>query len=88
MINPTGSIAQTLREMYVSPSVSRAIIRTMEIVKELRKITKKDPDKIFVEMARGGKPEEKGKRTSSRREQIEKLYDSAKHLSVMKIYRI
>lgn len=78
MINPTGSIAQTLREMYVSPSVSRAIIRTMEIVKELRKITKKDPDKIFVEMARGGKPEEKGKRTSSRREQIEKLYDSAK----------
>ena len=78
MINPTGSIAQTLREMYVSPSVSRAIIRTMEIVKELRKITKKDPEKIFVEMARCGKPEEKGKRTSSRREQIEKLYDSAK----------
>lgn len=78
LINPTGNIAQTLREMYVSPSVSRAIIRTMEIVKELRKITKKDPDKIFVEMARGGKPEEKGKRTSSRREQIQKLYDSAK----------
>ena len=31
-INPTGSIAQTLREMYVSPSASRAIIRTMDIV--------------------------------------------------------
>lgn len=77
-INPTGSIAQTLREMYVSPSASRAIIRTMDIVKELRKIIKRDPDKIFVEMARGGKPEDKGKRTSSRREQIEKLFASAK----------
>lgn len=77
-INPTGSIAQTLREMYVSPSASRAIIRTMDIVKELRKIIKRDPDKIFVEMARGSKPEDKGKRTSSRREQIEKLFASAK----------
>lgn len=78
MANPTGGIAQTLREMYVSPSVSRAIIRTMDIVKELRKIIKRDPDKVFIEMARGSKPEDKGKRTSSRREQIERLYDSAK----------
>lgn len=50
----------------------------MDIVKELRKIIKRDPDKIFVEMARGSKPEDKGKRTSSRREQIEKLFASAK----------
>ena len=63
-----------LEEMYISNAVKRPIIRSLEIVKEVVKAFKRVPDKIFVEMARGGSPEQKNRRTQSRREQIEALY--------------
>lgn len=64
------SISRRLKNMYVSPAVRRSIIRTLDIVKELKTILKKAPDKIFIEMARGEGDTPKGSRTRSRREQI------------------
>lgn len=69
--HPT-TIETILKDMYISNAVKRPIYRTLDIVKDVRKACKCDPQKIFVEMARG--EGEKGKRTKSRREQIEDLY--------------
>lgn len=69
------SLDDRLKDMYISNSVKRPIIRAVDIVRDVVKANKRAPEKIFVEMARGSKPEEKGKRTSSRREQIMALYE-------------
>ncbi len=61
-----------LKKMYVSNTVKRQIYRTLDLVKDVRKVMKSDPDKIFVEMAR--EKGEKGVRTNSRRSQIQELY--------------
>lgn len=60
-------------ELYVSPSVKRAIWQTFKIVNELVKIIGKEPKKIFVEMARS---DEEKKETTSRKNMLQKLYDS------------
>lgn len=67
-------LEELLDDMYVSNAVKRPIYRTLDIVKDIVKVTKKAPTKIFVEMARGGG--EKGKRTKSRRDSILELYSS------------
>lgn len=61
---------ERLKDMYVPTAVCRAVTRTFDIVKELKKIQGRDPDKIFIEMARGTGETPKGKRTSSRKDQI------------------
>ena len=66
----------TVRDLYVSPSVKRTIWQTMQIVREVRKITGHDPKKVFIEMARGGG--EKGKRTESRKSKLYQLYKKCK----------
>ncbi len=68
------TIDAMLDSMYISNSVKRPIYRTLAILDDIRKATKTEPKRIFIEMARGGG--EKGKRTSSRREQIETLYSN------------
>lgn len=68
------SLDERMTEMCLPSAVKRSIIRTMDIVAEVVKANGKAPDKIFIEMARGGKPEEKGKRTKSRYEQLKELY--------------
>lgn len=68
------SLNERLDEMYISNAVRRPIIRTLEIVKEVTKAVGCPPEKIFVEMTRGDQPEKKGKRTESRREQIQRYY--------------
>lgn len=67
-----------LNDMYISNSVKRPIIRTLDIVKDVVKAAGKAPDKIFVEMARGGKPDQKGKRTRTRKQQLLDLYKQMK----------
>lgn len=62
-----------LEDMWVSNAVKRSIYRTFDIVKDVKKACGGPPEKIFIEMARGGG--EKGKRTDSRRKQIERLYE-------------
>ena len=71
------NISKRLKNMYVSPAVRRSIIRTLDIVKELRTILKKAPDKIFIEMARGEGDTPKGSRTKSRRDQITEYLDNS-----------
>ena len=67
------SLKERLDDMYVSNAVRRPIYRTLAIVKDIEKAFGK-PDKIFIEMTRGGSADQKGKRTKSRYQQILDLY--------------
>ena len=69
-------IEKYVNELYVSPSVKRSIIQTYKIAMEIKKITGKNPKKIFIEMAKGGG--EKGKRTEKRKDKIKELYKNMK----------
>lgn len=73
-------ISERLKEMYVPTAVRRSINRTVDIVKEIKSIIGRDPDKIFIEMARENDVSQKGKRTKSRREQITELFKSVKEI--------
>lgn len=65
----------TVKELYVSPSVKRSIWQTIKIVKELKKVMKSEPKKIFVEIARENK---ESRRTESRKTKLIELYKSCK----------
>ncbi|MCK6130773.1 type II CRISPR RNA-guided endonuclease Cas9 [Parvimonas micra] len=69
-------IKEYVNELYVSPSVKRSIIQTYKIAMEIKKITGKNPKKVFIEMAKGGG--EKGKRTEKRKDKIKELYKNMK----------
>ena len=69
-------IKEYVDKLYVSPSVKRSIIQTYKIAMEIKKITKKDPKKIFIEMAKD--KGEKGKTTEKRKDKIKKLYKNIK----------
>lgn len=68
------SLDKRLSEMYISSAVKRSIFRTFDVVRDVVKAKGCAPEKIFVEMARGGTPEQKGNRTQSRKEHLLKLY--------------
>lgn len=68
------TLTQRLEKMYVSNAVKRPIIRTMDIIDDVVKAMGGAPAKIFIEMARGSGPDQKGKRTKSRKEQLLELY--------------
>ena len=72
------SLNDWLSAMYVSNAVKRPIFRTADIVQEVVKAMGEPPAKIFVEMARGGTPEQKGKRTKTRKNQLLELYKQIK----------
>lgn len=61
--------------LYVSPLVKRPIHQSILITKEIEKIMKHPPKKIFVEVARVA---EEKKRTASRRSTLLDLYKSCK----------
>lgn len=68
------SIDDRMKEMCISNAVKRPILRTLDIVSDVVKANGGAPKKLFIEMARGGKPEQKGKRTKSRYQQLKELY--------------
>ena len=68
------SIDERMREMCISNAVKRPILRALDIVSDVVKAMGCAPQKIFVEMARGGMPDEKGKRTKSRYQKLKELY--------------
>ncbi len=70
------SLKDRLDSQRVSPAVRRAIVRTVDIVKDVSKCLNKAPDKIFIETARELGSGKKGKTTDSRKEKISKLYAS------------
>lgn len=80
------TLDQKMDVLYLPKPVRRAVSRTLDIMKELRSLLPDQPDRIFIEMARGGEPNKKGKRTQSRRTQIDKwLSEMRKDLSVSEL---
>lgn len=67
---------ETVENMYVSPSVKRQIWQTLKIVKELEKVMKESPKRVFIEMAR---EKQESKRTESRKKQLIDLYKACKN---------
>lgn len=67
------SIEDQLEEMYVSNAVKRPILRTLDVVNDVVSTLGCPPKKIFVEMARGADPDQKG-RTTTRKQQLLDLY--------------
>ncbi len=60
-----------VKDLYTSPAVKRGIWQSLLVVKELEKINKQVPKKIFIEMARG---EGEKKRTDSRKKFLLEKY--------------
>ena len=83
--NNPKSIDSRLADMYISNAVKRPILRTLEITKELNKIFRCQPKKVFIEMARGATDDQKNKRTKSRKDQIRELYDKLDNQEVAQL---
>ena len=79
------SVTERLDEMYVSNTVKRQIIRTLDILKDIKKVQKNDPKMVFIEMARGATEDQKGKRTKTRLDQIRELYNTVDTEDVRKL---
>lgn len=76
---PGMTLNERLDSMGISNAVKRPIIRTMDIVSDIVKANGKEAlRKIFVEMARGTSDDERGKRTKSRKTQLEEFYKKIK----------
>lgn len=72
----------TVQELYCSPSVKRAIWRSIELVREIIKIFGRAPKKLFIEMAREVNDDtRKGRRTVSRKQQLIDLYKNLREES-------
>ncbi|MBQ3034357.1 MAG: type II CRISPR RNA-guided endonuclease Cas9 [Deferribacterales bacterium] len=69
-----------LKDAYLSPATKRAVWQTITIAEEIKNITKKLPNKIFIEMARGDKNTKKGDagRTKTRQNTLLELYKNIK----------
>lgn len=69
-------------EEYVSPLMKRALRQSLKIVEELKKILKIDGfDSYFIETTRENKPENKGKRTLRRSDQLKDYFKAAKGIA-------
>lgn len=69
------ALSERLKDYRLSGSVRRSIYRTLDIVRDIAGVAGA-PRKIFIEMARGGTPEQRGQRTKSRRKFLMDLYQS------------
>lgn len=63
---------EDIEDLNVSAPVRRMIWQTLLVLQDVEKVLKRTPEKIFVEMPRGGG--EKGKRTQSRKKKFQELY--------------
>lgn len=70
------SYDNTVKDLIVSPANKRAIWQTVQITEEIKKVMKCEPERIFIEMARGGEKEKR--RTVSRKERLLELYAACK----------
>lgn len=70
-----SSLYSILDKLYLSSPAKRMVWQTLSIVKEIKKIMKGSPKKIFVEMARGA---DGTKRNKSRKYFLEELYKKNK----------
>ena len=70
------SYDNTVKDLIVSPANKRAIWQTVQITEEIKKVMKCKPERIFIEMARGGEKEKR--RTVSRKARLLELYAACK----------
>ena len=70
-------LSDRMDDMYLSNTVKRQVFRTLDVVRDIKKAFG-PPEKIFIEMARGGGADQKGVRTKSRKQQLMELYDACK----------
>ncbi len=70
--NNPKSISEQIEDMGLSGGVKRPVIRALDVVKDITSSLRKEPSKIFVEMARG--EDAVKERKLSRYEQIKALY--------------
>ena len=77
-IGNKASLSDKLDAFYISPAVERSIRQALKIVDEIVGIRKAPPAKIFVEVARDVNGKNPKQRTSSRKEQLQALYDHCK----------
>lgn len=66
---------ETIDHLAISPAVKRPIWQTLLVVKELQKVMKGAPKRIFLEVAR---EKQESKKTKSRKKQLEDLYKKCK----------
>ena len=66
-----------VKDLYVSPAVKHQLWQTVLIMDELYRVMGVEPEKIFIEMARGA--EEKPTRKESRKNQLIELYKACKN---------
>lgn len=78
MENHRGISYDLVEESYASPAVKRSVWQALLIVEEIRKIMGHAPKRIFVETTRENDAKKKGKRTTSRKEQLLLLYKNIK----------
>ncbi len=69
---------EDLQDTYFSAPVKRMIWQTLQILKEIEKIMKCPPDKIFVEMTRTDEEKGNNGRKDSREKNLLELYKSIK----------
>ena len=74
-------MSDRLENMYLPVAVRRPVLRTLEITRDVVKAFGK-PERIFVEMARGGTPDQKGQRTLTRKSQLLALYAQCRDIDV------
>lgn len=65
--------SERLEEMYLPVAVRRPVMRALEITRDVVKAFGR-PERIFVEMTRGGTPDQKGQRSLTRKSQLLALY--------------
>ncbi len=70
----TISYSDLIDELYLPANIKRSFNQTVKILEEIKKITGREPNKIFVEVARGSNKNLKGKRTESRKDLLQSLY--------------
>ena len=73
----TSNLNDRLDDMYISNAVKRPIYRTIAILNDVCKAFG-EPEKIFIEMMRGGTEDQKGQRTKSRYQQLLEMYSKCK----------
>ncbi len=75
--NKEGSLKDAVDTLYVSPKVKRPIYQALLILKEIEKVQKCPPKKIFIEVAKGPETDYKKQgRTKSRKDKLVELYKS------------
>ena len=74
---------ESVQELYCSPSVKRGVWQTICMLKEIIKLTGKEPEKVFVEVTRHDEKKGEDGRKLSRKNNLLKIYNSKEFKSIV-----